>query len=58
MNENIRLLSPAEMYWCPVNHARKVLDLHRRYAGFSDFGAGEDFEAHVAAVRDQVSGDA
>lgn len=49
-----QVLSRTEMYWCPIKHARKVLDPHRRYARFSDFGDGEDFEAHVAAARQQL----
>jgi hypothetical protein len=49
-----QIVSRTEMYWCPIKHARKVLDPHRRYAKFSDFGAGEDFEAHTTALRAQV----
>jgi hypothetical protein len=49
-----QVLSRTEMYWCPIKHARKVLDPHRRYARFSDFGDGEDFEAHVAGARQQL----
>ncbi len=49
-----QILSRTEMYWCPIKHARKVLDPHRRYARFADFGAGEDYEAYVAAMRNQV----
>lgn len=50
-----QILSRTEMYWCPIKHARKVLDPHRRYAKFSDFAEGEEFEAHIAAMRKQVS---
>jgi len=50
-----QILSRTEMYWCPIKHARKVLDPHRRYAKFSDFGDGDDFEAHVASMREQVA---
>jgi len=50
-----QILSRTEMYWCPIKHARKVLDPHRRYAKFSDFGEGEEFETHIAAMREQVS---
>lgn len=49
-----QVLSRTEMYWCPVKHARKVLDPHRRYARFSDFGDGEQFAAHVANMREQI----
>jgi hypothetical protein len=49
-----QILSRTEMYWCPIKHARKVLDPHRRYARFSDFGDGEDFEVHISELRKQL----
>lgn len=49
-----QILSRTETYWCPIKHARKVLDPHRRYSQFSDFGEGEAFETHVGAMREQV----
>ena len=53
-----QILSLTEMYWCPVKHARKMLDPHRRYAKFADFGDGGDFAAHIANMRKQVRSDA
>ena len=36
-----------EQFWCPIKHARKILDPHRRYAHFTDFGHAEEYkEAH------------
>jgi len=49
-----QILSRTEMYWCPIKHARQVLDPHRRYAKFADFGVGENYPAHVTAMREQV----
>lgn len=49
-----QVVSRTESYWCPIKHARKVLDPHRHYAKFADFGDGEDFGAHVAAMREQL----
>jgi hypothetical protein len=40
-----------EQYWCPIKHARKTLDPHRRYARFADFGQGEDYHEHLRAMR-------
>jgi hypothetical protein len=40
-----------EMYWCPIKHARKILDPDRRYATFSDFGDAENYRPKVAAMR-------
>lgn len=49
-----QVLSRTETYWCPIKHARRVLDPHRRYARYADFGAAEDYEAHVAGMRRSV----
>jgi len=49
-----QIVSRTEMYWCPVKHARKVLDPHRRYVGFGDFGEGVDFAALVADMRRRI----
>jgi hypothetical protein len=49
-----QILSRTEMYWCPIKHARKVLDPHRRYARFADFGDGDDLEQHVVTMRRQI----
>jgi len=46
-----QILACTEMYWCPIKHARKILDPHRRYARFADFGTGEDHATHIAAMR-------
>ena len=43
-----------EQYWCPIKHARKVLDPHRRYARFADFGDSEGFQNHVARMRESL----
>lgn len=50
-----QVLSRTEMYWCPVKHARKVLDPHRRYARFADFGDGEAYATHAARLREELS---
>jgi hypothetical protein len=40
-----------EEYWCPVKHAGKILDPHRRYARFADFGDPEAYREQIAAAR-------
>jgi hypothetical protein len=50
-----QIVSRTEMYWCPIKHARKILDPHRRYARFADFGSGEDYESYVVAMRKELS---
>ena len=44
-----------EQYWCPIKHARKVLDPHRRYARFADYGDAADYYAHLREMRAQLA---
>jgi hypothetical protein len=52
-----QIVSRTETYWCPVKHARKVLDPHRRYARFADFGDAGEFETYANALREQLRAD-
>lgn len=40
-----------EQYWCPIKHARHVLDPHRRYARFADFGDFEGYPERMNTLR-------
>ena len=44
-----------EQYWCPIKHARKILDPHRRYARFADFGQAEGYQNHLRAMRESLA---
>ncbi len=44
-----------EQYWCPIKHARKVLDPHRRYARFADYGDAVGYYEHLQEMRDQLA---
>ncbi len=44
-----------EQYWCPIKHARKVLDPHRRYARFADYGDAVGYYKHLQEMRDQLA---
>ncbi len=46
--------SRTEQYWCPIKHARRVTGSHSRYARFLDYGDGEDFDAKVEALREEL----
>lgn len=46
--------SRTEQFWCPIKHARRVTGQHRRYARFLDYGDAEDFEARLAALREEL----
>ena len=44
-----------EQYWCPIKHARRVVDSHRSYAEFLDFGDSQEYAARLEALRQSVS---
>ncbi|MFK8068570.1 MAG: hypothetical protein AB8D52_10005 [Gammaproteobacteria bacterium] len=46
-----------EQYWCPIKHARKILDPHRRYAHFVDFGQGEEYHQILGNLREELRGE-
>lgn len=46
-----QIVSRTEMYWCPIKHARKLLDPHANYALYGDFADGENYRAQAAALR-------
>lgn len=49
------IVARSEQYWCPIKHARKVLDPHRRYARFADFGDSQAYSLHVKRMRDAIN---
>ncbi len=40
-----------EQYFCPIKHARKILGVHGRYAGFMAYGDSADFHARLEQYR-------
>ncbi|NKB38711.1 MAG: hypothetical protein GKR93_16380 [Gammaproteobacteria bacterium] len=43
-----------EQYWCPIKHARKILDPHRRYARFADFGQADGYADLLQEMRNDL----
>jgi hypothetical protein len=43
-----------EQYWCPIKHARRVLQAHAHYHGFADYGDAENFRAELARLRAEL----
>ncbi len=43
-----------EQYWCPIKHARKVLDSHRRYVDFLGYGEAEQFQTFLETSRQKL----
>jgi hypothetical protein len=40
-----------EQYWCPIKHARRVMQSHAYYAGFVDYGDAESYGAELKRLR-------
>ena len=43
-----------EQYWCPVKHARRIIDRHPRYQYFIDFGDATDYHGRLLEFRQQL----
>ena len=43
-----------EQYWCPIKHARRILQAHPYYHGFSHYGDAEHYQADLARLRQQL----
>ena len=48
------IVARTEQYWCPIKHARKILDPHRRYARFADFGDPADYHERQIKLRESL----
>jgi hypothetical protein len=46
-----------EQFWCPIKHARRVADPHRRYPKFFDYGDVEVYRAELEALRKKFDPD-
>lgn len=44
-----------EQYWCPIKHARRVLQAHSYYNGFVDYGDAETYRQELQNLRDELS---
>ncbi len=47
-----------EQYFCPIKHARKILNSHSRYQHFLDYGDADNFHVKVEEFRTELAGDA
>ena len=45
------ILGRTEQYWCPIKHARRVLQAHPYYRNFTDFGDASAYQKELAALR-------
>jgi len=44
-----------EQYWCPIKHARKVIDPHHRYARYADFADAEHYHDALETMRAELA---
>ena len=43
-----------EQYWCPIKHARRVMQAHPHYHGFADYGDAENYQAELVRLRAEL----
>jgi len=45
------IVGRTEQYWCPIKHARRILDAHSRYGHFTEYGDAESFRRNLENTR-------
>ena len=48
------VVARTEQYWCPIKHARRVLNSHARYPAFVDFGDADAYRQELKSLRLQL----
>jgi len=48
------IVARTEQYWCPIKHARNVLDEHDKYVYFSEYGDASQYQANFEKSRKDV----
>jgi hypothetical protein len=43
-----------EQYWCPIKHARRMMEVHAHYHGFADYGDAENYQVELARLRGEL----
>lgn len=51
------IISRTEQYWCPIKHARKVVDTHSRYDTFLDYGDATAYPIKLIDFRASLKGE-
>ena len=47
-----------EEYFCPIKHARKILNAHSRYERFMDYGEADNFQGKLEEIRTELAKEA
>jgi hypothetical protein len=50
------VVARTEQYWCPIKHARRLLEAHSHYENFVDYGDAEGYRRELAALRAELAG--
>jgi hypothetical protein len=48
------IIARIEQYWCPIRHARRLLETHSHYNQFVDYGDAEAYRRELSALRKQL----
>lgn len=48
------IISQTEQYWCPIHHANRVVDAHRRYPQFFAFGDAQGYQQGLKNKRQSL----
>ena len=51
MSSMAEILARTAQYFCPIEHARKILGTHSRQSRFLAYGDAEDYEARLEEFR-------
>lgn len=49
------IIARTEQYWCPIRHARRLLEAHSRYGQFVDYGDAEAWRQELKQLREALN---
>jgi hypothetical protein len=51
------VVARTEQYWCPIKHARRILQAHSHYSHFTDYGDGNAYRNELEDIRCDFASD-
>lgn len=49
------VIARTEQYWCPIRHARRLLEAHSHYGQFVDYGDAEAYRQELRQLRQTLN---
>ncbi len=49
------IIARTEQYWCPIRHARRLLETHSHYSQFVDYGDANAYRQELKQLRQALS---